>query len=485
MTAKRKSASVPLPDRWFKLDPITAQLRYAQSLHRFNIVPAGRRGGKTEHAKRRLARAALNVGALSHNFTPRFFAAAPTQLQAKRIFWRDLCDLLKPYIIKTMISELTLTLVTGSEVVVTGLDKPARVEGQPWDGGVVDEIANCPPDAWQSNLRPALSTRGRLGWCDLIGVPEGRNFYHKLYLDARAEMKERGARSQWGAYTWFSSEVLPASEIEAARADLDALTFAQEYEASFVSFTGGAYHAFSEAGNVQRVRQYYNSRAPLALCFDFNVSPGVACVVQEIGHEDARPQRRVLQGLLALEASRDTARDAETPAVAQARATAVLGEVWIPNNSTTTLVVNKLISDWGEHQGIVTVYGDASGGARGTAQTQGSDWDIVREMLYAHFGADRVDFRVPLANPSERSRVNALNTRLCSGDGTRRLLVDGAKAPHVVLDLEGVQVVQGGSGEIDKKKDRLLTHISDALGYYVVKEYPINEQDIVVTDLTL
>jgi hypothetical protein len=36
-----------------------------------------------------------------------------------------------------------------------------------------------------------------------------------------------------------------------------------------------------------------------------------------------------------------------------------------------------------------------------------------------------------------------------------------------------VRLLAGGSGEIDKRADPKLTHISDALGYYVAKEYPI------------
>jgi hypothetical protein len=43
----------------------------------------------------------------------------------------------------------------------------------------------------------------------------------------------------------------------------------------------------------------------------------------------------------------------------------------------------------------------------------------------------------------------------------------------VVRDLEGVRTLEGGSGEIDKKVDPRLTHISDALGYYVDYRFPI------------
>ena len=119
------------------------------------------------------------------------------------------------------------------------------------------------------------------------------------------------------------------------------------------------------------------------------------------------------------------------------------------------------------------VYGDATGGAQGTAKVEGSDWELIERELFAHFGSQRVYMRVPRHNPPERSRVNALNTRLLNGAGDIALMVDPSKAPNVIRDLEGVRVLEGGSGELDKKHDKTLTHISDALGYYVVDEFPI------------
>ena len=39
-------------------------------------------------------------------------------------------------------------------------------------------------------------------------------------------------------------------------------------------------------------------------------------------------------------------------------------------------------------------------------------------------------------------------------------------------DFEGVSLLPGGSGEIDKKKNLEITHLSDAFGYYIAQEYP-------------
>jgi hypothetical protein len=224
-----------LTSRWTTLKYHPVQAAYWNSPHRFNVVPAGRRSGKTELAKRKVVKNALK-GTKFDN--PRFFCAAPTVAQAKRIYWQDLKamvprDLMSrdPYE-----SDLIIPLITGAELHVLGMDKPERIEGSPWDGGILDEYGNMKEGAWSENVRPALADRN--GWCDLIGVPEGRNHYYDKDLQAKAEMALRGSESEWGSFSWFSADILPAAEIEAARRDMHPKVFQQEYEGSFVDFSG-------------------------------------------------------------------------------------------------------------------------------------------------------------------------------------------------------------------------------------------------------
>lgn len=446
------SIQVALPARWTPLRYHATQQAYWTSPHRFNTVPAGRRSGKTELGKRKIVRRALTA---TTTWDPRFFAGAPTRDQAKRIFWEDLKALVAPVLLRRppSESELMIELINGAQVWVVGLDKPERIEGSPWDGGVLTEIANMKPEAWPQNVRPALSDR--LGWCDLEGVPEGRNHYYELDHHAKALMKADGARSEWGSFSWPSADILPAEEIAAARRDLDELTFAQEYEASFVNFTGRAYYPFTEAQHCQSLK--YDPRAPLILCFDFNVEPGVAAVCQE----------QALPGQFEMVKSNSGALTKT-----QVTGTGVISEVHIPRNSNTPAVCRRIAKDWASHQGAVRCYGDATGGARGSAKVEGSDWELIDKELRPVF-KDRLAFRVKDANPKERARVNAVNSRLKSADGTVRLMVDGARAAHVVTDFEGVTLLEGGSGEIDKDETPLLTHLSDAIGYYIEYEFPI------------
>ena len=329
--------------------------------------------------------------------------------------------------------------MTGASITVVGMDKPERIEGQPWDGGVLDEFANMKPGAWAENIRPALSDRK--GWCDLIGVPEGRNHYYDLYE------KALNGLPGWATFHWKSIEILDPQEVADARAEMDELTFQQEYEASFINFQGRAYYSFDRDLNCSP-KVVYNPSLPLILCFDFNVSPGVCAIAQE---------------------------HPELPTPAKNPGTAVIGEVHIPENSNTIYVCNRIKKDWSHHAGLVYCYGDATGGNPGSAKVSGSDWDIIRRELRMTFG-DRLRISVPDSNPLERSRVNAVNSRLKSGPADKpiiRMMIHPEKAKNVVRDFDGVRTVEGGSGEIDKEKDKKLSHISDALGYYIHYKFPV------------
>jgi hypothetical protein len=65
--------------------------------------------------------------------------------------------------------------------------------------------------------------------------------------------------------------------------------------------------------------------------------------------------------------------------------------------------------------------------------------------------------------------VNLVNAKLCSAAGERRLFVD-PQCRELLRDLERVRWKADATGrptsELDKS-DRMRTHVSDALGYYV------------------
>ncbi|MGA3066093.1 MAG: hypothetical protein ABSF29_04515 [Tepidisphaeraceae bacterium] len=114
--------------RWVELRPHAEQLRLWNDETRFKVVPSGRRSGKTELAKRRLVEHLFRR--TPHGKPGRYFAAAPTDDQAKRVFWEDLKALIpRKWVQSTSESDLRVTTRSGSQIWVVGLDRPQRIEG--------------------------------------------------------------------------------------------------------------------------------------------------------------------------------------------------------------------------------------------------------------------------------------------------------------------------------------------------------------------
>jgi len=451
-TIKPDEKKLVLPVRWTPLQYHHEQNRLWRSKTRFRITKAGRRSGKTEiEGKRKLIIDALRFSSFPDGW---FIAAAPTHAQAKAIFWNDLKLMVpKPFIKPSGISEtdLTITLITGTRISVRSLDKPERLEGPPIDEIMIDEIANAKHDAWSAHIRPALDTPGRPGRASLFGVPEGRNHMHRMWNDALTDDS-----GEWDCFEWPSSDILTPEAMAAAMRDLDPLTFQQEYEAVFVAFQGRAYYQFDIQEHAQE-RAEYDPGLPLVFCFDFNISPGVAVVLQEQQYKGNRSKRALT-------------------------VTACIDEVWIPKNSNTPMVCNKLLEKYSGHRGRVYCYGDPTGGAGGSAKVMGSDWDIINNILRPVFGS-RLRFNVPSAPPRPRVRINALNSRLKSTDDMIHLMVDPKDCPHLIDDLDGVMILEGSAGELDKKSDKMLTHLSDALGYYAEYKFPVSSRRVSVVQV--
>src|ERR687898_700660 len=109
-----------LTPRWYPLRPHPEQLRLMNSTARFKIVPAARRSGKSERAKRNLIIQALEESAEGKWLDYRYFAAAPTRDQARAIFWNDLKAMVPKRLLGGRIreSDLTIPLITGAEITV-------------------------------------------------------------------------------------------------------------------------------------------------------------------------------------------------------------------------------------------------------------------------------------------------------------------------------------------------------------------------------
>jgi hypothetical protein len=158
----------------------------------------------------------------------------------------------------------------------------------------------------------------------------------------------------------------------------------------------------------------------------------------------------------------------------------VLDELIMPDSNTLAACEEFLsrTEKWftGTPLGIY-VYGDSTGEQRRTSASR-TDWQIVKEFFGRYPERFRATFRVPSANPPVKDRVNCVNAKIRNHAGQYRLLVNpGCKA--LIKDFEQVcwktDPHENPLVELDKS-DPQRTHVSDALGYLVAREFPMRTQ---------
>jgi hypothetical protein len=209
----------------------------------------------------------------------------------------------------------------------------------------------------------------------------------------------------------------------------DETFFQQEVLGQYLNMDGGrVYSAFDR--NVHVVSLKVNPNVPLLWAMDFNVDPMSSVVTQSI------------RGKLM-----------------------VLDEI-VLRRATTEQACDEFLKRFPYHPGGVTVYGDAAGLHKQT--TGSSDYEVVRDTLMARC-TTRVTYKVPYSNPSVRDRINIVNAKLRSASGLIGVAIDG-KCKELIRDLEEV-CYKTTSNQIDKDRDRMRTHVSDALGYLIVDEF--------------
>lgn len=203
-----------------KLHP--KQLEVFNDKHRFKVVAAGRRFGKS-----RLAAWTLLIQALQSKEKDVFYVA-PTFQQAKDIMWGMLKELGHEVIAAAHENTAVLTLVNGRKIYLKGSDRPDTLRGVGLAYVVLDEYADMKPNVWEQIIRPALADVQ--GGAMFIGTPKGRNHFYEIY-----KLGESNRDEEWASfhYTSYDNPLIPKKEIEAAKGSMSSFAFRQEFMSSF------------------------------------------------------------------------------------------------------------------------------------------------------------------------------------------------------------------------------------------------------------
>ena len=371
---------------------------------RFVYLCSGRRFGKTYLAVTRLINWAIEKpGGL-------FFYATATYRMAKQIAWVQLKQMIPPEIFASKNeSELSVTLTNGSQIFLKGAEDPDKLRGVSLSGLVVDEASFCKEEAWTMVLRPALSDQEGPAW--FITTPNGLNWFAEAW-DAAEEDDQCATFS----FTTIEGGQVSPDEVAAAKKSLDARTFSQEYEASFVNLIGRVVPDFDDHNIREDVADL---GGPLLVAADFNVSPMHWIICQRIG----RDQLHCIDELHIKETHTDEA-------------------------------CSELLRRYPNRE--IKVYPDPTGNARKTSAGGITDHGILRNR-----GLWVSPNKKPYGQSDKRNAVNAM---VKDAEDTRRLFIH----PRCKMTIKSLRNLTFKDGTNMPDKDSGWDHGWDALSYLVL-----------------
>lgn len=377
--------------------------------HKFKVVVAGRRFGKTYLALTWLLAGRLKEG-------ERRWIVMPTYRQGKLVAMPILRKLTRNFPrLRINESDMSFT-VSGAEIAIKGAEDPAKLRGSHLDKVVLDEYAYMKSNAWEEVIFPMMTTNPN-SKALFIGTPDGfNNGFYDLFL------KGQGGDVDWKSWQFTSIEGgwIPKKEVERAKRNMDERLFHQEFLASFESAQNKVAYNFDRKTHLKAKAEPSSNY----WCgMDFNVSKMVGQLAYEYSNGDIHYFDEAV--LL---------------------------------NSNTEEMARHLRNKFPD---LKYIYPDPAGVARSTTSSK-SDHQILRDYGFI--------VKARRKHPSHRDRINSLNRKLKDADGHIGMTVS-PRCKELIRDLEQCQrdVKTGG---IDKR-DLERTHALDACSYPIEYRFPV------------
>lgn len=185
---------------------------------RFIVLMCGRRWGKSVVSQNIAVRDALAGKQVAY--------VTPTYKLAKKFFKRYM-KTIPAAIAEFNRTDLTIEFVTGGLIQFFTGEALDNFRGLDFDLIIIDEASYIPNllNEWGASLRPTLTDRR--GKAIFLSTPRGKNDFYKFSL------KQHDSKD-WKTFKFssYDNPHIPADEIDAARSELPAATFEQEYLAN-------------------------------------------------------------------------------------------------------------------------------------------------------------------------------------------------------------------------------------------------------------
>lgn len=390
------------------------QLEVLATAKRFNVLNCGRRWGKTVFSIELLGSPDDSTNGALNGFPVAYLT--PTYKNLMEL-WREANDAFGPLISFKSESEKRIELHGGGTLDFWSLEHPEVIRGRKYKRVVIDEtaIVRNMKNVWTKILRPMLTDLKGDAW--FMSTPRGKsNYFYTLFTnETRFE-------------TWISHQqpteknpYIDPAEIEAARLELDPLTFEQEYMASFVTENLDAWaYCYSPAKHLGKVM--LDRKYETYLSFDFNRNP-ITCLVAQ--HH---------KGIRGIE------------------------QIKLPNSNIYDLC-DYIQAKYAGCMFVIT--GDATGkSSSALVQDAINYYTVIKQKLRLSQG----QIKVHTVNPTVKENRVLVNSILHNQD----IILDKDACKGLIFDLEHARVLPNGDLEkMDRKDPAQQLDALDCFRYYL------------------
>lgn len=310
------------------------------------------------------------------------------------------------------------------------------------DGVIIDEARQQRPELWPRVIYP-MCARFK-AWGEIMTTPNGFDWIYDLKNNIASDPTWTYIHApSWESWWWTRDE------IETAKRNMSELEFRQEIGAEFVNLRAGkVYYGFGDENKRETCPWYsfkpWSPYHPVILGSDFNVNPMHWTLGQTMNHNWWWFDEIHLQ-------------DSNTPEAC---------DVLIQK----VLLMRSQGFDPPDYD--IIICGDQTAERRDT-RGPGSDYSIIHRKLKA--AGLRFRDMTPARNPPVRDRVNSVNAKCRSADGTVGMWIHPIQCKMTVYDLERVTWKIGADFILDPGPLKDLTHASDSIGYPIAEMSPIRD----------
>lgn len=327
---------------------------------------------------------------------------APTYKMLMEV-WRSVVAMCQYITVSKSEVEKRIELIGGGVIDMWSLDTPDSIRGRKYKRIIVDEAATVSDlkYAWTEVMRPMLTDLK--GDAFFLSTPKGKtNYFYDL-------SKNETIYSDWVSFQMptVSNPYIDPAEVEEARKQLDPLTFAQEYLASFITENLNSWaYCYIREKHVGKTE--LNLAYDVKFSFDFNRDPITCGVFQDYDNH--------IRGI---------------------------EQIKLPNSNIYDLC-DYINAKYGGVMKWIT--GDATGRASNALVRDNINYYTV---IKSRLNVSMSQIKVHTVNPSlEENRV-LVNSILHN----KKVTVDEVNCKGLIFDLEHAQVLPDGSLDKTDRKD--------------------------------